>query len=64
MQPDPFSLSFSLTAQDPESSVLTFDITAPPQHGILTGAPPGMTYTPDGNYFGPDSFTFIASDGH
>jgi formylglycine-generating enzyme required for sulfatase activity len=34
-----------------------------PQHGTLTGTPPNVTYTPDADYLGQDSFTFIANDG-
>ncbi len=34
-----------------------------PQHGILTGADGKYTYEPFGNYYGPDSFGYIVSDG-
>jgi hypothetical protein len=29
----------------------------------VTGTPPNITYTPGTNYFGPNSFTYQASDG-
>ena len=34
-----------------------------PSHGTLSGTVPTLTYTPEANYSGPDSFTFVASDG-
>ncbi|MBI3640554.1 MAG: DNRLRE domain-containing protein, partial [Thaumarchaeota archaeon] len=34
-----------------------------PSHGALSGVAPNLTYTPDSNYHGPDSFTFTTSDG-
>ena len=33
------------------------------KRGTLTGTPPNLTYTPNPNYFGSDTFTFTASDG-
>ena len=29
----------------------------------MSGVPPNVTYTPNANYFGLDSFTFKANDG-
>jgi VCBS repeat-containing protein len=52
-----------LRASDVEGSVLTFAVVTPPAHGKLTGTLPSLTYDPDPNYFGPDSFTFTANDG-
>ena len=34
-----------------------------PQHGTLSGTGANLTYTPEADYNGPDSFTFKASDG-
>lgn len=51
----------TLTAIDNEPLVYT--ILTPPTHGVLTGLPPNVTYSPDTGYGGPDSFTFKASDG-
>lgn len=34
-----------------------------PTHGTLTGTPPNLTYKPNTNYEGMDSFQFTASDG-
>jgi hypothetical protein len=34
-----------------------------PTNGSLSGTAPNLTYTPNANYNGPDSFTFKANDG-
>jgi hypothetical protein len=45
------------------ATALTFTVvTPPPAHGNLTGTAPDLTYTPDTDYVGTDSFTFIVSD--
>ena len=43
--------------------MLTYTIVAQPSHGRLSGTPPAVTYTPNANYNGTDSFTFKANDG-
>ncbi|MBN1963433.1 MAG: PD40 domain-containing protein [Anaerolineae bacterium] len=40
----------------------TFTINTQPLHGTITGQPPLITYTPNNNYAGTDSFTFLAED--
>jgi large repetitive protein len=52
-----------LGATDPDGDVVTYPVITKPQHGKLSGTPPNLTYTPDANYAGPDSFNFSASDG-
>lgn len=52
-----------LSGSDSESNPLTFDITAPPKHGVLSGDAPYVTYMPDTNYIGPDRLRFTVSDG-
>ena len=52
-----------LTGSDVDGSTLTFSVVANPQHGVLSGTPPNVTYTPAANYHGSDSFTFKANDG-
>ena len=42
---------------------LTFEIVEGPSNGMLSGTPPMVTYTPNAEYSGPDSFTFRVSDG-
>ncbi|MEJ8566784.1 Ig-like domain-containing protein [Elongatibacter sediminis] len=56
-------LPITLAGTDPDGDSLTFEITSPPSHGALSGTPPSVTYTPDLDYFGTDSFQFIANDG-
>lgn len=52
-----------LTGSDPDGDALTFSIVTPPTKGALTGTAPNLTYTPQANANGPDSFTFKVSDG-
>jgi hypothetical protein len=57
------SLTIALEATDPDNDPLTYSIVAAPSHGVLSGTPPQVVYTPNANYYGPDSFTFRAFDG-
>jgi IgGFc binding protein/Bacterial Ig domain/Bacterial Ig-like domain (group 1) len=52
-----------LTAGDPDGDALRYTVVSGPAHGTLSGTPPQLTYTPDHDYVGPDSFTFKAGDG-
>jgi PKD repeat protein len=57
-------LQVTLVASDADNNPLTFAIVGSPAHGTLgTVAGNKVTYTPTAGYFGPDSFTFKASDG-
>lgn len=56
-------IKITLTGSDPDRNALSFSIVNNPAHGQLTGAAPDLTYTPDRNYFGADSFTFKVNDG-
>jgi len=51
-----------LAATDPDGDALAYTV-APPQFGVLTGAPPQLLYTPPPNFFGDDSIRFKVSDG-
>lgn len=58
-------LAITVQGSDPNSPPLplTFAITAPPEHGMLSGAAPNLTYTPDSGYSGSDSFQFTDNNG-
>jgi hypothetical protein len=56
-------VSITLIATDEDGDSLTYSIVANPANGSLTGTPPNVTYTPNTNYNGADTFTFKANDG-
>lgn len=55
--------TITLTATDPNNDPLTYVIVAPPVNGTLSGTAPNLTYNPNLNHIGSDSFTFKANDG-
>lgn len=59
------SSSYTLSATDPETPAtsLTYAIASMPTHGTVSLSGRVATYTPASNYYGPDTFTFTASDG-
>ncbi len=61
--PEDTALAVTLTASDPDSDPLTWTILTNPAHGTLSGTAPSLTYTPNLDYTGPDSFTFTVNDG-
>ncbi|MGZ6347880.1 MAG: Ig-like domain-containing protein [Anaerolineales bacterium] len=54
--------TITLVATDPDGDTLTYTIVTQPGHGMLSGTPPNVTYTPTAHYFGSDSFTFKSND--
>jgi hypothetical protein len=54
--------SIFLGGSDPDFDRLTFSIVTLPAHGTLGGTVPSITYTPDPDFIGSDSFTFKAND--
>ncbi|NLF39677.1 tandem-95 repeat protein [bacterium] len=52
----------TLTASDAEGDALTFMVVDQPGSGVLNGAPPLLTYTSADEFYGTDSFTFVACD--
>ena len=63
------SVTIRLEATDLENDELTFTIIDPPTNGTLGAIVPidndsaDVDYTPDADYFGPDSLTFMVNDG-
>ena len=57
------ALPVNLTATDPDDDTLTYAIMASPSHGMLSGTPPNLIFTPTDSYTGSDSFTYTANDG-
>jgi len=51
-----------LTGTDVDGNSLGFRITQPPGHGTVTGAAP-VSYRPNLDFVGTDSFMFVATDG-
>jgi len=52
-----------LTATDVDEGNLMYAVVGQPSHGTLSGTAPNLTYSPNVNYNGSDSFTFKANDG-
>jgi hypothetical protein len=50
-----------VSAEDHTFDTLAYAIESGPVHGRLSGTPPELTYAPDPNYFGADSFSFRAT---
>jgi alkaline phosphatase len=56
-------LAITLTGSDADSDPLTFSVVTSPTNGTLSGTAPNLTYTPNSNFNGSDSFTYRANDG-
>lgn len=57
------SKGLSLSGTDPDGDSLTYAISVAPTKGVLSGTAPNLTYTPNKNQVGADSFTFTVNDG-
>ena len=55
-------LNITLTSSDVDGGPPTYTTTDPP-NGSISGSGASITYTPDLNYNGPDSFSFTVNDG-
>ena len=56
--------TFAVSGSDPKGLPITYQIASLPAHGTLTGTfPTSVTYTPETNYVGSDSFTFQTNNG-
>lgn len=56
------SVAMTLSGSDIDGDSLTYDV-ATPANGSLSGTAPNLTYTPNANFNGADSFTFTVNDG-
>jgi uncharacterized repeat protein (TIGR01451 family) len=61
--PEETAVPVPLRGHDPASRPLTFAVTVPPSGGMVTGAPPDVTYVPSAGFEGEDRFLFTASNG-
>ena len=52
-----------LSGFDVDGDMLTFSVQTQPARGTLSGTAPALTYSPNENYYGDDSFTFTVDDG-
>ncbi|MDP6599538.1 MAG: Ig-like domain-containing protein, partial [Candidatus Poribacteria bacterium] len=57
------AISITLNGSDPDGDTIAYSIVDQPTNGALSGTTPNMTYTPNANYNGTDSFTFDTGDG-
>ncbi len=51
-----------LSGTDLDADPLTYHIVDPPQNGTLSGTAPDLVYTPNADFYGSDSFTFLVND--
>lgn len=56
-------VEITLTASDEDGDGLNYMIVKQPAHGQLSGSGVTLTYQPDIDYYGLDSFDFVANDG-
>lgn len=56
------SADIVLEGTDIDGSIVAYEITRQPAHGVLTGTAPDLTYAADVRYAGEDSFAFTVTD--
>ncbi len=57
------SVDLTLSGNDSDGDMLSFNLVESPTHGSLSGSAPLLTYTPSSGYVGTDSLSFSVSDG-
>ena len=57
------AVGITLAATDIDGTIQSYTVVSSPIKGTLSGTAPNLTYTPNANTNGADSFTFKASDG-
>ena len=53
----------NLSGSDPDGDTVVYSVVKAPSHGSLSGTAPNLTYSPNKDFSGPDSFTFKVNDG-
>jgi hypothetical protein len=61
--PEDTSTNIVLSGTDVDGDPLTFVVSSYPEHGTLSGNGTNRLYRPSPNYYGPDSFAYMAFDG-
>ena len=57
------AVAITLAGTDADGDTLIYMLVSAPDNGTLSGTLPNLTYTPNANYNGSDSFTYKADDG-
>ncbi|MDZ7641315.1 MAG: Ig-like domain-containing protein [Desulfurivibrio sp.] len=57
------AVSMRLAGEAADGGPVVFEIVTPPSYGRLSGEPPEVTYLPNRDFPGRDSFTYRVSDG-
>ena len=57
------SVSITLSGSDEEGDSLSYTVLTQPKNGTLSGTAPSLSYSPNANYSGSDSFSYKANDG-
>ena len=58
------NVDITLLGGDADSNLIAFEVIREPANGTLSGQAPDLTYLPDPDFHGSDSFTFIVVDAH
>ena len=56
------AVAITLAGTDADGDTLTYTVVDQPSNGTLSGTAPNLTYTPNADYNGNDSFTFKVND--
>ena len=57
------ALPLALGGSSGSGGALSYHILSPPANGTLSGSAPNLTYTPNVNFAGTDSFTYLVNNG-